>query len=93
MNTPKSFFMPDIKIQVSSIKSVRLLEASEVLPALMDIATPARVCIDVIGGVTQVYTGEDAALSILALQECEYLTKDEAAAMQKRFYYYNRGEK
>lgn len=89
MNAPKSFFMPDVKIQAASIKSVRVLEASENLPILI----PARVCIDIIGGGAQVYTGEDAALSILALQNCEYLTLDEAAAMQERFYRYNRGGK
>lgn len=90
--TTEYFFMPDVKIQVSSIKAVRMLEASRTV--LLDkVIHPARISIDVIGGATQIYTGEDAALSILALQDCGFLTKPQAASMQQRFYRLNRGAK
>lgn len=90
--TTEYFFMPDVKIQVSSIKAVRMLEESTTV-LLETVIHRARVCIDVTGGVVRVYTGEDAALSILALQDCGFLTKPQAAAMQKRFYRLNRGAK
>jgi len=90
--TTEYFFMPDVKRPASQITAVRMLEESKTV-LLETVIHRARICIDLTGGVVRVYTGKDAALSILALQDCGFLTKPQAAAMQKRFYYYNRGEK
>lgn len=77
--TTEYFFMPDVKVPARHVVGARL--------------DGIGVVIALVGHDDLAYTGEDAALSILALQNCGFLTKPQAAAMQQRFYRLNRGAK